>query len=330
MARALRIQFPGAFYHITCRGIERRDIYDDDQDRRKFQDVLGESLQTYRVVLHAYGMMDNHFHLIVQTSKANCSEFMRHLNICYTGWFNWRHHRSGNLYQGRYKAFLVDADNYLLEVSRYVHLNPVRTRAMVTNDWRLRWRQARSYQWSSLAGYISEEHVKRFVSYDLVLSMAGGRTAYGAFMVDGLKRGIEDPFKHVKSGIILGDDGFVKDVKRHLSRGSPREQPSYREITTRALAPAVVMGLLARECGMSSGLLQQRYAQGVLRGMVAELLYRYCEITQAEIGQLLGGIGYMAVAQLRKRFKVRRDQNSEVGRRYRKIEGRLQKLMSNV
>lgn len=130
MVRSLRIQFPGAFYHITCRGIERKHIFVDDKDRCKFLALLSESLETYQVVLFAYIMMTNHFHLLIQTRKANCSEFMRHFNICYTGWFNYHNSRCGNLYQGRYKAFLVDADTYLLEVSRYLHLNIVRLRRM--------------------------------------------------------------------------------------------------------------------------------------------------------------------------------------------------------
>jgi len=126
MARPLRIQYPGAFYHITCRGNERKEIFLDDKDRNRFLALLTESLETYQVILYAYILMINHFHLLVQTKRANLSEFMRCFNICYTGWFNYRHHRCGHLYQGRYKAFLIDADNYLLEVSRYLHLNSVR------------------------------------------------------------------------------------------------------------------------------------------------------------------------------------------------------------
>lgn len=281
MARPLRIQFPGAFYHITCRGIERRHIYLDDKDRGKFLELMSGSLETYQVMLYAYILMDNHFHLLIQTRKANCSEFMRHFNICYTGWFNWRHHRSGNLYQGRYQAFLIDADHYLLEVSRYLHLNCVRVRDKQELDYHEQWRYARGYGWSSLAGYVNERHAERFVNYDGILSMVGGRPEYHAFVVDGLKRGMEDPFQDVKGQVILGDDDFVKDVKRYLRRGSRREQPSYREIVeTSVLEPEVIMGVLARGCGVSAGTLQRRRANGVLRGIAAELLYRYSEITR--------------------------------------------------
>jgi putative transposase len=90
MARPLRIQYPGAFYHITCRGIERRNIFCHDTERNRFLGYLSDSLETYQVVLHAYILMTNHFHLLIQTKKANCSELMRHFNIRYTGWFNRR------------------------------------------------------------------------------------------------------------------------------------------------------------------------------------------------------------------------------------------------
>lgn len=126
MARPLRIQFPGAFYHVTCRGNEHRQIFRHSDDQLRFLQLLRESLETYRVILYAYVMMSNHFHLVVQTVCANLSEFMRRFNICYTRWFNYHHRTCGHLYQGRYKAYLVDADNYLLQLSRYVHLNPVR------------------------------------------------------------------------------------------------------------------------------------------------------------------------------------------------------------
>lgn len=323
MARSLRIQYPGAFYHITCRGIERRHIFVDDKDRHKFLALLSGSLETYQVVLYAYTMMTNHFHVLVQTRKANCSEFMRHFNICYTGWFNWRHRRCGNLYQGRYKAYLVDADAYVLEVSRYLHLNSVRVKKMGSLSYREQWAYARTYPWSSLPGYVSGRHAVRTIDYDLILSMIGGRRGYRDFVIDGLKRGIENPFKQVKSRIILGGDEFAAYAKQYLQRVSRREQPSYRELVTITLAPAVVLGILRRECGISEDSLRQRRAHGVLRGIVAELLYKYCEITQVQIGRLLGDIDYVSVHQLRRRLKKKMAENKEVRERYEEAEARI-------
>jgi REP element-mobilizing transposase RayT len=128
MTRPLRIQFRGAWYHVTSRGNERRDIFSDDTDRGRFLEILADSAAIYGTQIHAYVLMTNHFHLVVHTPQANLSRFMQRFNTTYTVYFNRRYYRRGHLFQGRYKALLVDADNYLLELSRYVHLNPVRVK----------------------------------------------------------------------------------------------------------------------------------------------------------------------------------------------------------
>ena len=330
MARPLRIQFPGAFYHITCRGIERRKIFTDNKERFCFLAYLSESLETYQVVLHAYILMTNHFHLLIQTKKANCSEFMRHFNIRYTGWFNWRHSRSGNLYQGRYKAFLIDANNYLLKVSRYLHLNCVRVRKLRGLDHREQWQYVKDYQWSSLHGYLDEKKVVKYIDYGLIISMVGNRRQYRKFVLDGIKKDIDNPFKKVKSRIILGDDDFVMKAKKHIRQASVREQPSYRDIVIKTLEPEVVIGILIRECGIKKGILQQRRVNGEVRGMVAELLYKYSEITQLQIGKLIGDIDYVSVHYLRKRFREKMRKSSETRKRYQEAEVKLRNSMRNA
>lgn len=329
MARPLRIQFPGAFYHITCRGIERRNIFIDDKERYRFLAYLSESLDTYQVVLHAYILMTNHFHLLIQTRKANCSEFMRHFNIRYTGWFNWCHHRDGNLYQGRYKAYLIDADRYLLTVSRYLHLNCVRVKTLRGSGYREQWQYISEYPWSSIHGYLDEKRAAKNIEYGLILSMVGGRRGYRTFVIDGIKQGIDNPFKKVKSRIILGDDDFVAGVKKYIRRPSVREQPSYRDIVMKALEPEEVMGILTRECGIKRGTLQQRGVHGDIRGMVAELLYKYSEITQAQIGKFIGDIDYVSVHHLRRRFREKMRKSSEVKETYEKAEAMLENSMQH-
>ncbi|MBE0432662.1 transposase [candidate division WOR-3 bacterium] len=323
MARALRIQFPGAHYHITCRGIEHRNVYMDNADRRKFLALLADSLETYQVVLYAYIMMDNHFHLLIRTSKANCSEFMRHFNIRYTGWFNWRHERGGNLYQGRYHAYLIDVDNYLLEVSRYVHLNPVRVKQMQAAAFQERWQKAMDHPWSSLPGYVDARRALDFVDHSAVLAMVGGRRAYRKFVADGLRHGLESPFKHVRSRTILGDNDFASSAKRFLRRVSPREQPAYREMISVTLEPEAVLGILRLEFGIGKEALERRGSNGTVRGIVAELLYKYCDMTQAQIGQVLGGIDYVAVSLLRKRLRKKMDRDSTVRQQYTDLAARI-------
>jgi len=302
----------------------------DNKDRSRFLVLLSDSLETYQVVLYAYIMMTNHFHLVIQTRKANCSEFMRHFNIRYTGWFNWRHERSGNLYAGRYRAFLIDVDKYLLEVSRYVHLNSVRVRRMQSLDYRKRWQYVKDYRWGSLSGYLDEKRVVPFVDYDMILSMVGGRRRYRDFVLSGLRRGIESPFRQVQNRVLLGDDNFAARVRRFLRRASAREQPSYRQMTMSTLDPEVVMSIVTRECGVNKDVLKQRRVHGVIRGIVADLLYKYSSVTQTQIGQMLGDIDYMSVSQLRKRVRDKMNQDAEVRKKYDDLEATLKRSMSNV
>jgi putative transposase len=126
MARPLRIEFPDAFYHVTARGNERRNIFRDDRDRQRLLGYLESAVLRYKAVVHVYCLMSNHYHLLLSTPAGNLSQIMRHINGGYTTYFNKRHDRAGHLLQGRYKAILVEADPYAGELSRYIHLNPVR------------------------------------------------------------------------------------------------------------------------------------------------------------------------------------------------------------
>ena len=126
MVRPLRIEYPNAWYHVTSRGVARSEIFRDDKDRKRFLKILEESVDAFNVEVHCYVLMSNHFHFLLKTPEGNLSRFMQRFNTAYTTYFNLRHRRSGHLYQGRYKAILVEADEYLLELSRYIHLNPVR------------------------------------------------------------------------------------------------------------------------------------------------------------------------------------------------------------
>ena len=117
MARPLRIEYPGAVYHVTCRGNERKKIFRDNSDRKRFLEILAMSQKIYNVETFSYVLMENHFHFMLKTALGNLGEFMRHFNISYTSYFNRKHKRSGHLYQGRYKSMLIDSEKYLSMVS---------------------------------------------------------------------------------------------------------------------------------------------------------------------------------------------------------------------
>jgi putative transposase len=304
MARPLRILFPDAYYHVTCRGNERKAIFRDDADRSVFLDKLKASRQIYAVEIHAYVLMNNHFHLIVETPKGNLSEFMRHFSITYTAAFNRRHHRVGHLYQGRYKAIVIDRDHYLLELSRYVHVNPVRVRSYRAENIRQQIRYLQQYPWSSLSGYLYSQSKQSWINYDTVLSYVGGsRKRYGEFMAEGIRKGYPTPWEKLQGQVVLGDEDFVERVKRKIKgRGSRREQPAIRHFAAKDLKTVLraVAGYfrLAEE-----KLTGRRTGHRNERAVAMELMYRCGGVSQAEIGKLLGSLDYTAVSRERKRLR---------------------------
>jgi hypothetical protein len=275
--------------------------------------------------------MGNHFHLLIQTPRANLTEFMHHLNLCYTGWFNHKHSRSGHLFQGRYNALLIDADNYLIEVSRYLHLNKARTRGMKSTVYQRCWQDIQHDRWSSLPGYFNARKQLKNISYDMILDMVGGRRAYRKYVLAGLRCGVTSPFDDVRYRIILGDDDFVELIRsKYIQEGSLREQPSYHTLLTDLLEPEKVLGCVARICGVTKEELTFRRVKGngLVRGIAAESLYQYSALTQSMIGSLLGGIDYGGVHQLRRRLLKMIDHDASAKKQYEDVERELRKLCS--
>jgi putative transposase len=223
MARPLRIEFPGALYHVTSRGDRQEMIFDDDQDRTAFLKILGEIVSRFRWRCHAYCLMGNHYHLMIETPEANLTQGMRQLNGVFTQWSNRRHRRSGHLFQGRYKAILVDRDSYFLELARYIVLNPVRA-GMVKHP--------RFWTWSSYGAMVGKSPVPTWLSADDLLPQFGKRRSlarrkYQEFIADGI--GTESIWKDLQAQIYLGDDEFVEQMRgklgeRHEDVNIPRAQ----------------------------------------------------------------------------------------------------------
>lgn len=325
MARPLRIEYADAYYHVTCRGNERRPIFRDDDDRQSFVSKLENSLSIYGVKAHAYILMANHFHLIVQTPNANLSEFMRHFNVSYTGYFNRRHRRIGHLYHGRFKAIVIEADRHLLELSRYVHLNPVRI-----GTWkRLRYQdqvgQLWRYAWSSLPGYVSARRQVPWVTYEHVLSYCGAsRRQYGRFVQDGLESGYPTPWKGLYGQIVLGDEAFWRAIKVRLLRAGAgmAEKPPAMYLDRRR--PSEIVAQVADYFGLEAHQLERkRSGHRDERALLMELMYRYGRISQKEVGRHLGGMDYTAVSHERRRLRERLETNEALSRACRELERRL-------
>ena len=165
MARPIRIQYPGAIYHVTSRGNERKDLFQDEADREMMRRKLAVSLTRYQVRLYAYVLMRNHLHLLVETPRANLSRFMQHFNTAYTVYFNRRHRRHGHLLEGRFRARLVEASRYLLQLTRYIHLNPVKIKRVGRLPLGEKIELLRQYRWSSYRGYAGLSEKEPFVDY---------------------------------------------------------------------------------------------------------------------------------------------------------------------
>jgi len=231
MARPLRIEFAGAVYHVTARGDRRGAIYEDDEDREGFLDVLAEVVERYSWICHAYCLMTNHYHLVLETPQGNLSRGMRQLNGVYTQASNRRHHRVGHLFQGRFKGILVDKDAYLLELGRYLVLNPVRAEMVEAPE---QWR------WSSYRAMIGKDPVPKWLWVDAILgqfgdSVADARRAFARFVHDRADRSI---WEGLRQQIYLGDKTFVEKMQAKAKlEGDARTVPkSQRRPPVQALA----------------------------------------------------------------------------------------------
>jgi len=221
MARPLRIEFAGALYHITSRGDGQEAIYLSDVDRHLHLNVLADTCERFNWLCHAYCLMGNHYHLLMETPDANLSKGMRHLNGVYTQRFNQTHNHVGHVFQGRYKAILVDKENYLLELTRYIVLNPVRAQMV---------RAAVDWPWSSYRAVAGMAEAPDWLGVDWLLSAFDANSAkaieaFRQFVADGDRQ--PSPWQKLKNQIYLGSENFVQDMQRKCDVGRDlREIPN--------------------------------------------------------------------------------------------------------
>lgn len=229
MSRPLRLEFSGALYHVTSRGDRREPIYEDDEDRSLFLDVLGRVVADFNWVCHGYCLMGNHYHLVVETPDGNLAKGMRQLNGVFSQATNRRHGRTGHLFQGRYKAILVDRDAHLLELARYVVLNPVRA-GMVAGPG--------EWAWSSYRAMIGDAPAPAWLAIDGLLALFGKRRAtairrYAVFVAEGI--GGPAIWRHLNRQVYLGDDRFV--ARMQASQSEMRDDVSVPRAQRRPPAP---------------------------------------------------------------------------------------------
>jgi REP-associated tyrosine transposase len=312
MARPLRIEFEDAIYHVCARGNTRCQIFRTDSDRDRFLQLLQYSADRFRAAVFCFVLMDNHFHLLVQTHQPNLSRWMHWLIVSYSVYFNRRYRRVGHLFQGRYKSFLVEEGAYLLGLSRYVHLNPARGARIGRGTPAERRNRLRNFKWSSYPGYAGLSKPFQFVSEAMVADEFGGtgrasRLRYRRFVEEQLIAGPENPFSKVEWQIAFGSDSFLQKIRARINS----MQNDSHEFTPLRQAmnfptPEAVLGKVARKFRVDRRRLlcrNQRTSEvtNIAIWMMAEL----CGVTLREIGQVFGGLDYAAVAQRIRRTRTR-------------------------
>lgn len=314
MARPLRLEYEGAFYHVTSRGNERRKIFFADSDYRKFLVYLGKAKTKYSILLHGYILMSNHYHLLIETSDANLGRVMHYLNGAYTTYLNIKRKRSGHLFQGRYKAIVVDHDSYLLELSRYIHLNPVRAGIV---------RKPEDYLHSSYRTYLSNDE-NDLVTRGLVRQMAGtGKkdtvNQYRSFVESELGGDLENPVEKTYGGIILGGQEFIKaTLKKQEEDEWDREEVSHRKEFKLARGSEEILTLVARKCRVDvEDMLKGREAEA--KKVAIYLVKKHTGMTNQAIGEQFG-VSYSAATKASQRLEDELGKNRGLRIRVSQIE----------
>jgi putative transposase len=304
VARPLRIEFEGALYHLTGRGNARQKIFADEKDCAKFVQLLAASLRRFEIELHAYVLMGNHYHLVVETPRANLGRWMHWLITAYTVYFNRRHRRVGHLFQSRYKSIVVDGESYLLSLSRYVHLNPVRGRVIGRGDPVERRKRLREWPWSSYPGYSGLDKPELWMSEERILGEMDGpgngrRLKYRRFVEEGLLREIESPLEAVQWQTVLGKEDFLQRLKDRLEhrKEQHREVPALRQLRRRPEVNTILDGVAKAYRRSKEELLQRGRRGNEARAVAMVIIWDCCGLRLREVAELFGGAGYTAVAQ---------------------------------
>ena len=310
MARPPRIDFPNALYHVTSRGNGRMRIFWTDGDRQRFIDQLADSVHTYDILLYAFVMMDNHYHLLARTPRANLSSFMQRLNTSYALYARYKHQQPGHQFQGRFKAKLVENDSYLRALSRYIHLNPIKIATCQTLSGPALVARLEAYTWSSYPGYVDSSHRIGFVCYDLLgeygRSIAEAERQYRAYTHACLLND-DGPILDAlaASRYAVGSPRFVEETERRLAeqaRGRPQDADLDLPRTTMEIAR--VDEVVTRYYGIAVEQLRERAARvGWPKFVAVELACRLTGLTQRAIGTHYGGITSAAVSNIRRRLR---------------------------
>jgi putative transposase len=332
MSRSLRIQYSGAIYHVTVRGNARQAIYADDADRRLFYSRMESSVEHAGVRVYLFCLMTNHVHLVLETPKGNLSAFMQSLLTGYTVCYNLRHRRHGHLMQGRYGARLVSGDEYLLKLSRYVHLNPVKVGALSRAPIEDRLSHLRRYPWSSYRSYIGRSVRIPWVTYEPMLSLVDGKSpgvSYRRFVEAGLAVDDEEFTVAMNESVrCIGPEKFRDWVEEQhalllTSRRCP-EDVALRHLPDRWVESDEVLDAVAKLSGGDVDSILARRRGQVWKGIAACLMVKHTGMTRRDVARVLGLGGGSGVSYQIKLARQALANDSRLANRIQRLERKWQ------
>jgi REP element-mobilizing transposase RayT len=319
MARPLRIEYPGAFYHVINCGNAGEKIFKNKGDKEKFLEYLEKAVERFSLIIHTYCLMDSHYHLLIETPGANLSVAVQWINVSYAVYFNRKRQRSGHLFQGRFKAILIDADGYLKQISRYIHLDPVIGKIA---------RPPADYPWSSYGAFLGKEKTPNWLETKWLLSQFGKRKkdairSYKSF-VEGVKAdALENPHEEIVGGLILGDMDFVNWVKEKFlsARDGEDEIPQLEK-----LKPSLetIVGDVCDEMRCSKEqILEKGRHKNISREMAIFLARNLSGLSCKALGKYFGGISGAAITLSYNQFTGKLKSDKRLMRKINRVKKRL-------
>lgn len=320
MARPLRIEIEDGLYHVTSRGWERRVIVKDDGDRQEWLKLLDRVAERYGWRFFAWVLMDNHFHLFLRTPNADLSAGMHDLNSGYASWFNRRHQRVGSLYQGRFKAILVEDESYAWTLSRYIHLNPVRAKMV---------KRPENHAWSSYRYFLRARGAPAWLDWQTVLDEMGKnrsrtRQAYRQFIAQGIKEDPASPLEQVVGKVLLGSADWVERMRKTLGHVKPDDNVPERGWLAWRPSTEQIESAVAEAFGVDvDGLLAKRVRNNQARAAALYLIRRLTNVPTTKLAERYGGVSQAAISKAVARADVRRADDTAWQRRLRGLERAL-------
>lgn len=314
MARPARIEYEGAFYHVMNRGNRGENIFIDNKDRYKFYEILGNVEKKQGIIIYAFVLMSNHYHLLFETPFSNLSSSVQQLNSDYASYVAKRHRKPGHLFQGRFKAMLVEKEAYLLELSRYIHLNPYRAGIV---------KQPEKYKWSSLDAYINGKVKLPFnLHWEWMLLTFGKKRSVSArnyirFVKEGMKKQ-ENPGLKASGGWILGSEKWVKKTVEKWADFLSKELTGVKPLKQR-IPVNKMEALVCREFKVKRDELSSTKYNNIARGAIIYLTVNCCRLKLKEAGARYGEISDTAVNKSITRFKNYLAKNSNLNRKIKSI-----------